>query len=122
MQAEKDNDGNRDMKIQRLLNKSHRVYDRNYPGGLLQYCHDIETIYEELKELNVEIADGMKRYNLLGNLESVGTTETKFLTHHCRENFSTFDECLTHLKMYSSRQEGYALEHSKRRASLTHTT
>ena len=32
MQAEKDNDGNRDMKIQRLLNKSHRVYDRNYEG------------------------------------------------------------------------------------------
>ena len=89
MQAEKDNDGNRDMKIQRLLNKSHRVYDRNYPGGLfLQYYHDIETIYDELKELNLEIADGMKRYNLLGNLESVGTTETKFLTHHCRENFS----------------------------------
>ena len=54
MQAEKDTDGNRDMKIQRLLDKSHRVYDRNYPGGLLQYCHDIETIYEELKELNVE--------------------------------------------------------------------
>ena len=26
------------------------------------------------------------------------------------------------LKMYSSCQEGYALEHSKRRASLTHTT
>ena len=24
--------------------------------------------------------------------------------------------------MYSSRQEGYALEHSKRRANLTHTT
>ena len=64
----------------------------------------------------------MKRYNLSGNLESVGTTETKFLTHHCRENFSTFDECLTHLKMYSSRQEGYALEHSKRCANLTHTT
>ena len=33
------------------------------------------TIYEELKELNVEIADGMKRYNLLGNLEGVGTAE-----------------------------------------------
>ena len=28
MQTEKDNDGNRDMKIQRLLNKSHQVYDR----------------------------------------------------------------------------------------------
>ena len=55
-------------------------------------------VYEELKELNVEIADGIKRFNLLGNLESVGTTETKFLTHHCRENFSTFGECLTHLK------------------------
>ena len=26
------------------------------------------------------------------------------------------------LEMYSSRQEGYALEHSKRRANLTHTT
>ena len=64
----------------------------------------------------------MKHYNLLGNLESVGTTETKFLTHHCRETFSTFDECLTHLKMYSSCQEGYALEHFKRRANLTHTT
>ena len=70
----------------------------------------------------LKFADGMKCYNLLGNLESVGTTETKFLTHHCRENFNTFDECLTHLKMYSSRQEGYALEHSKRRANLTHTT
>ena len=96
------------------LNKSHRSYDRNYPGGLLQYCHDIETVYEELKVLNVEVADGIKRYNLLGNLESVDSTEAKFLTHHCRENFTTFDECLTHLKMYSSHQDGYALEKSKR--------
>ena len=119
MQAEKDNDGNRDMKIQRLLNKSHRVYDRNYPEGLLQYCHDIETIYEELKELNVEVAAGIKCFNLLGNFESVGTTETKFLTHHCRENFSTFDECLTHFKCTVVIQKD-ALEHSKRRANLTH--
>ena len=59
------------MKIQRLLNKSHWRYDRNYPGGLLQYCHDIETVYEKLKELNIEVADGIKRYNLMGNLESV---------------------------------------------------
>ena len=72
----------------------------------LEACYSTETIYEELKELNVEVADGMKCYNLLGNRKSVGTTETKFLTYHCRENFSTFDECLTHLKMYSS-QEGY---------------
>ena len=40
--------------------------------------------------------------------------------HHCRESFSTFDECLTHLKMYGSHQEEYALEHSKGRANLTH--
>ena len=75
MQAEKDNNGNQDMKIWRLFNKSHRSYDRNYPGGLLQYCHDIETVYEELKELNVEVADGIKRYNLLGKLECVDSTE-----------------------------------------------
>ena len=112
MQAEKDNDGNHDMKIQRLLNNSHCSYNRNYPGGLLQYCHDIETVYEELKVLNVEVADRIKRYNLLGNLESVDSTEVKFLTHHCRNNFITFDECLPHLKMYSSRQDGYALEKS----------
>ena len=103
MQAEKDNGGNQDMKIQRLLNKRHWNYDRSYPGGLLQYYIDIETVYEELRELNVEVPDGMKHYNLLGNLESAGTTETKFLTHHCRENFSTLDEFLTHLKMSSSR-------------------
>ena len=80
----------------------------------MQYCHGIETVYEELKVLNVEVADGIKRYNLLGNLESVDSTEAKLLTHHCRENFSTFGECLTHLKMYNSRQDGYALEKSKR--------
>ena len=59
-------------------------------------------VYRELKELNVEVADGIKHYNLLGNLESVDSTEVKFLTHHSRENFSTFDQCLTHLKMYGS--------------------
>ena len=42
-------------------------------------------VYEELKELNVEVADGMKHYNLLGNHERIDSTETKFLTHHCRE-------------------------------------
>ena len=71
MQAENDNNGNRDMKIQGVLTKSHRSHDRNYPGGLLQYCHDIETVYEELKEMNVDVADGIRRYHLLGNLESV---------------------------------------------------
>ena len=79
-----------------------------------------ETVYEELKELNIEVADSIKHHNLLANLGSVASTESKFLTHHCRENFSTFDECLTHLKMYSSRQDGYALEKSKRQAILTH--
>ena len=54
MQAEKDNDGNRDMKIQRLFAKSHRKFGRDYPGGLLQHRHDIETVYEELNEFNVE--------------------------------------------------------------------
>ena len=59
------------MKIQSLLTKSHRSYDRNYPGCLLQYSHDIEMVYEELKELNIDVTDGIKHYNLLGNLESV---------------------------------------------------
>ena len=34
IQTEKDNDGNKDMKIQRLLSKSRRSFDGNYPGGL----------------------------------------------------------------------------------------
>ena len=71
MQAEKENDGNQDMKIQRLVSKSQRSFDGNYPGGLVQYCHDVESVYEELKELDVEVDDDIKRYNLLGNLESV---------------------------------------------------
>ena len=62
----------------------------------------------------------MKRYNLLGNLESVDSTEAKFLTHHCRNKFRTFDECLTHLKLYSSRQEGYTLQRAGRRVNLTY--
>ena len=85
MQVEKDNDGNKDMRIQRLLSKSHGSFDRNYPGGLLQYCHDVERVYEELNELDVEVDDDIKRHNLLGNLKSVDSTEAKFLTHHCRE-------------------------------------
>ena len=56
----------------------------------------------------------------MGNLESADSSESKFLTHHCRENFSTFEECITHLKMDSSHQDGYALEKSKRQANLTH--
>ena len=114
IQTEKDNDGNKDMKIQRLLSKSHRSFDGNYPGGLLQYCHDIESVYEELKELVVEVEDSMKRYNLLGNLESVDSTEAKFL----REKFSIFDECLTHLKLYSSRQEVYTLQRAGQRVKF----
>ena len=54
---------------------------------------------------NVEVDDDIKRYNLLGNLESVDSTEAKFLTHHCRANFSTFDEYLACLKMYISCQD-----------------
>ena len=92
----------------------------NCPGGLLQYCHDIESVYEELKELDVEVDDDMKWYNLLGNLESVDSTEAKFITHHCREKFSTFDECLTHLKLYSSRQEAYTFQRPGRRVNLTY--
>ena len=53
-------------------------------------------------------------------LESVDSTEAKFLTHHCREKFSTFDECLTHLKLYSSRQEGYTLQRAGRHVNLTY--
>ena len=63
--------------------------------------------------------DDIKRYNLLGNLKSVDSTEAKFFTHHCREKFSTFDECLTHLK-YSSRQEAYTLQRVGRRVNLTY--
>ena len=68
MQAEKDNDGNRSMRIQRQLSKSQRSFDGNYPGGLVQYCHDVESVYEELKELDVQVDDDLKRYNLFGNL------------------------------------------------------
>ena len=107
------------MKIQRLLSKSHRSFDGNYPGDLLQYCHDVESVYGVLKELDVEVDDSMKRYNLLENLESVDSTAAKFFTHHCREKFGTFDECLTHLKLYSSRQEGYTLQRAGRRVNLT---
>ena len=83
------------MRIQRLISKSHRSFDGNYPGGLLQYCHDIESVYEELKELDVDVHDDIKRSNFLGNLQSVDSTEAKFLIQHCREKFNTFDEYLT---------------------------
>ena len=119
MQAQKDNDGNRDTRIQRRLSKSQRNLDGTYPGGLLQYCHDLESVYEELRESDVEVDDDIKRYNLLGNLESVDSTEAKFLTHHCREKFSTFYECLKHLKLYSSRQNAYTFQRSVRHANLT---
>ena len=99
IQAEKDNDGNRDMRIQRLLSKSQRTFDRIHQGSLLQYCHDVESVYEELGELDVEMDEDI---NLLGNLERVDSTEAKFLTHNFIEKFSTLDECVTHLKLYSS--------------------
>ena len=57
--------------IQRLLSNSHRKFEKDYPCGLLQYCHDIETVYEELSELNVEVVDRIKHYNLLGNLDMI---------------------------------------------------
>ena len=77
-------------------------------------------MYEELKELDVEVDDDIKRYNLLGNLKSVDSTEAELFTHHCREKFSTFDECLTHLKLYNSRQNAYTLHSPVRRVNLTY--
>ena len=58
-------------------------------------------------------------YNLLGTLKSVDSTEAKFLSRPCREKFITFDECLTHLKLYSSHQGKYTFQRSVRHMNLT---
>ena len=59
------------LEIQRLLSKNIEIMTEI---TLLVYsdtvCHDVESLSEELKELNVEDIDVIKQYNVLCILES----------------------------------------------------
>ena len=52
---EKDNDGNIEVRIATLFNKAKATFHSKYPGGLLKYAHDLESIYAELANSQREI-------------------------------------------------------------------
>ena len=118
---EKDNDGNKEVRIENLLAESEKPLTSKYPGGLLQYIHDLEGTYSELKLLGEIVSEKKKRRDLLTNLTNSNIPNTEYLSHHCRENYKSFQQCITHLRKYASRKKSSDLKNSIRQARLVET-
>ena len=93
------------LRIQNLLAKSHQPFGHDYPGGLLNFVHDLESTYAELETLGLNINNHLRKINLLGHLDHAESTVTDFLSQQCRDHHDTFDECIAYLKEYGSRKE-----------------
>ena len=52
---EKNNDGNIEVQISNLIHKAQAPFHSKYPGGLLKYVNDLESIYAELDTLNAAV-------------------------------------------------------------------
>ena len=77
---EKDNDGNIEVQISNLLHKAQRPFHSKYPGGLLKYVNDLESIYAELDMLDATVDPSDKLRSLLRQLDSMNTAITDLLS------------------------------------------
>ena len=54
-----------------------------YPGGLLKYVHDLESIYAQLATLNAKLDEEDQLRCLFSQLEGMNTVTTDFLSQYC---------------------------------------
>ena len=108
--------GNNEVRIQKLLRITQKVFTKNYPGALRKYIEDLDSAYSELDILDMKVADAQKTHLLLANLEE-HVPDSEFLVHYCRDNFTTFVQCIKHLRRHAIRKEDVAAHTVYRRES-----
>ena len=111
-----DNEGNVEVRKDKLLSITTQLYTKGYPGGLVRYISDIQDAYEGLEVLGWQIFDDHKRQQLLNNLTTSGVND--YYVCYCRDNFKTFDGCLEYLRKEAVRRDHFHHKVGSRKANL----
>ena len=120
--ASQDNEGNSEVREAKLVKITAQVYTRSYPGGLMKYVDDIHDAYAGLDILGNEYTSKQKMQTLLNNLEGSGLNDhTVYLVNHCRNTFTTFEQCIKYLRREAIRRNHISQETGSRRAKLSVT-
>ena len=81
--------------ISNLLHKAQAPFHCKYPGGLLKYVNDLESIYAELDTLNATVDPSDKLRSLLRQLDSMNSAITELLSQQCRDTKKPLKRVLT---------------------------
>ena len=112
-----DNDGNKEVRISKLMKTTRKPFNRHYTGGLLRYINDIDSAYSELESLDFTIRDDQKIIVLLGNMEEGLQGIGDYIIHHCRENFTQFQQCVDYIRQEAARRQELAYSSAARKAN-----
>lgn len=102
LSATQDNDGNSEVREATLIAITSQIFTKNYPGGFVQYLDDIEDAYSGLDVLGNIFSTRQKMQTLLNNLQLADVND--YLVSHCRDFFSTFEECVSYLRKEAVRR------------------
>ena len=97
-----DNDGNVEVREAHLIRITNQPYTRDYPGGLMRYLDDMDDAYAGLDVLGNVFTPRQKMQNLLNNIQS--SDIDSYLVSHCRDFFTTFEQCVTYLRKEAVRR------------------
>ena len=97
-----DNDGNVEVREACLIRIPNQTYTRDYPGGLMRYLDDMDDAYAGLDVLGNVFTPRQKMQNLLNNIQS--SDIDSYLVSHCRDFFTTFEQCVTYLRKEAVRR------------------
>ena len=114
-----DKDGNVQVHEAKLESKTRRTYDRNYKGGLIQYLEDVSDGFAGLEEIGNSYTEKQKMQTLLNNLHF--DSGDKYLISHCRNTFSTFQQCYEYLRSEATQREEEAMTLGRRKANKSST-
>ena len=112
-----DNDGNVDVREAKLIRITNQQYSSHYPGGLMKYLDDIDDAYAGLDVLGNKFTSRQKMQNLLNHLQS--SHADSYLVSHCRDFFTTFEDCVAYLRKEAVRRADFAGRNGVRRAKRT---
>ena len=101
-----DNDGNKEVREAKLIRIANQRLTHSYPGGLMKYLDHISDAYAGLDFLGNKFTQKQKMQNLLNNLQF--TDAESYLINHCRDFFTTFEECVTYLRKEAVRRNHVA--------------
>ena len=86
----------------------------------MKYLDDIDDAYSGLDMLDAGYTTHQKIQNLLHNLQF--SPSDNYLISHCRDTFTTFEECITYLTKEAVRHDDVAGRLGKRHAKQSHKT